>query len=197
MRFNNADLGLFVFQYGLDLLELAAWRPPGEVELEAEAAVAAAANHRVCRQRADTFRTYHRFWGLSAGDGPGANGARLTYRCYSPAGPIDGTAHLTATLASAARCPAAVLEQVQEALRDRALSACGRYGLSSVNLDRGWVGPDMIGIDAGAVVLALDNLLMANRVRTVFHQVGCVQAGCERLGFVARPTARPAGRAAS
>jgi hypothetical protein len=197
LRFNNADLGLFVFQYGLDLLDLAAWRPPGEVDLEAEAAVAAEANRRACRQRADAFRTYRRFWGLSAGDGPGAGGARLTYRCYSPGGPVDGTVHLMATLASAARHPGAVLEQVQQALRDRALGACGRYGLSSVNLDRGWVGPDMIGIDAGAAVLALDNLLMAGRVRAVFHQIGCVRAGCERLGFVLRAPARPAWRDAS
>jgi hypothetical protein len=192
LRFNNADLGLFVFQYGLDLLDLTAGRPPGEVALEAEAAVAAEANRRACRQRDNAFRTYRRFWGLSAGDGPGARGAHPAYRCYSPAGPIDGTAHLTATLASAARHPAAVLEQVQEALRDRALGACGRYGLSSVNLDRGWVGPDMIGIDAGAAVLALDNLLMAGRVRAVFHQVPCVQAGCERLGFIPRTPARAA-----
>ena len=197
LRFNNADLGLFVFQYGLDLLDLASWRPPGGVDLEAEAAVAAEANRRACRQRADAFRTYRRFWGLSAGDGPGADGARPDYCCYSPAGPIDGTAHLTATLASVARNPAAVLENVQQALRDRALGACGRYGLSSVNLDRGWVGPDMIGIDAGAAVLALDNLLMAGRVRAVFHQVGCVRAGCERLGFVLRVPTRPAWRAAS
>jgi len=186
LRFNNADLGLFVFQYGLDLLDLAAWRPPGEVDLEAEAAIAAEANRRACWERADTFRTYRRFWGLSAGHGPGASGARLAYICHSPAGPIDGTAHLTATLASAARHPAAVLENVQQALRDRSLGALGRYGLSSVNLDRGWVGPDMIGIDAGAAVPALDNLLMAGRVRAVFYQVGCVRTGCERLGFVPR-----------
>src|SRR5262249_59184084 len=96
---------------------------------------------------------------------------------------------------TAARPLGAVLEHVQQALRDRALGACGRYGLSSVNLDRGWVGPDMIGIDAGAAVLALDNLLIAGHVRTVFHQVGCVRAGCERLGFVPPAPARPAWRA--
>jgi hypothetical protein len=56
-----------------------------------------------------------------------------------------------------------VLENLQQALCDRALGACGRYRLSSVNLDRGWVGPDMIGIDAGAAVLALDNLFTAGR----------------------------------
>src|SRR5262249_50660187 len=39
-RFNNADLGLFVFQYGLDLLDLEHWRAPGEVDLLAEAKLA-------------------------------------------------------------------------------------------------------------------------------------------------------------
>src|SRR5262249_10829042 len=58
LPFNNAALGLFVFQSGRDLLALAAWRPPGEVDLEAEAAVAAEANRHACRQRADAFRTY-------------------------------------------------------------------------------------------------------------------------------------------
>jgi hypothetical protein len=197
LRFNNADLGLFVFQYSLDLLDFAAWRPPGGVDVEAEATVAVEANRRACQQRANIFRTYRRFWGLSAGDGPGAGGARLAYRCYSPAGPIDGTAHLTATLASVARHPAGVLENVQQAVRERALGAYGRYGLSSINLDRGWVGPDMIGIDTGAAVLALDNLLMAGRVRAVFHQIGCVRAGCERLGFVLCEPARPAWRASA
>src|SRR5262249_17955985 len=33
LRFNNADLGLFVFQYGLDLLDLGAWREPGGLDL--------------------------------------------------------------------------------------------------------------------------------------------------------------------
>src|SRR5262249_35828749 len=36
-HFNNADLGLFVFQYGLDLLDLETWRAPGSLDLSAEA----------------------------------------------------------------------------------------------------------------------------------------------------------------
>ena len=39
-RFNNADLGLFVFQYGLDLLDLTRWRSPDGLDLAAEASVA-------------------------------------------------------------------------------------------------------------------------------------------------------------
>jgi hypothetical protein len=185
-HFNNADLGLFVFQYGLDLLDLTCWQAPGPVELFAEARLAAEANREVCRAEAGRFTTYRRFWGLSAGDGPGEGGERDTYRIYAPTGPVDGTAHVMATLASIVHCPEAVLENIQEARRDSRLQAQGRYGLSNINLDRGWVGRDMVGIDAGAAVLALDNFLMAGRVREVFHRVPCVQRGLEHLGFCSR-----------
>jgi hypothetical protein len=185
LRFNNADLGLFVFQYGLDLLDLRRWRPPGAVDLWAEAGVAARANQRACHAAAAQFTTYRRFWGLSAGDGPGKRSTPDRYRIYSPAGLIDGTAHLTASLASVAHCPEAVLQNLHEAEHDRQLNAHGRYGLCNVNLDHHWVGRDMVGIDAGAAVLALDNYLMADRVRTVFHGLPCVRRGMERMRFAA------------
>lgn len=182
-RFHSADLGLFVFQYGLDLLDVRAWQAPGAVDLFAEAGVAARANAEACRQAADRFRTYRRYWGLSAGDGPGDPPADDTYRCYTPAGPLDGTAHLTATLASVAHTPGSVLENLHEAHADQALPSRGRYGFASVNVDRGWVARDMVSIDAGAAVLALDNYLTDNRVREVFHRLPCVARGLERLGF--------------
>jgi hypothetical protein len=70
-RFGSADLGLFVFQYGLDLLDLDEWREPGGVHLAAEAARATEAHHRFCRSLADRFVTFKDYWALSAGDGPG------------------------------------------------------------------------------------------------------------------------------
>jgi hypothetical protein len=82
-----------------------------------------------------------------------------------------------------AHTPGAVLQNVHEAEHDRRLHIGGRYGLSNVNLDRHWIGRDMVGIDAGAAVLALDNYLMADRVRAVFHGLPCVRRGVERLGF--------------
>ncbi len=181
-EFNNADLGLFVFQYGFDLLDLDAWRRPGDPDLWAEARTAAVANEAACRAAAGQYATYRRFWGLSAGDGPpDGDDQESDYRAYAPCGPIDGTAHLTATLASAAHHPEGVLRNLHEARGEEAL--LGRYGLSSVNLDRGWVARDMVGIDAGAAVLALDNCLMGGRVRQVFHGLPCVRRAMERLGF--------------
>jgi hypothetical protein len=181
-HFNNADLGLFVFQYGLDLLDLRAWRRPGDPDLWAEARTAALANEGACRLAAAEHATYRRFWGLSAGDGPPEGLAETeTYRLYSPAGPLDGTAHLTATLASVAHHPEGVLRNLHEARHEGTL--LGRYGFSSVNLGRGWAARDMVGIDAGAAVLALDNYLMGHRVRDTFHGLPCVRRALERLGF--------------
>jgi hypothetical protein len=185
LRFNNADLGLFVFQYGLDLLDAQQWRVPGSVNLAAEARLATWANRRTCLALAETYRTYRSFWGLSAGDGPG-DGRVDSYRCYSPAGPIDGTAHLTATVASVAHAPGEILDNLYRAQHDSALSIRGRYGFSNVNRDRNWVSRDLVGIDAGATVLALDNVLMANRVRSAFHGLPWVRQGLQRLGFSPR-----------
>jgi hypothetical protein len=53
----------------------------------------------------------------------------------------------------------------------------------------------MVGIDAGAAVLALDNFLMADRVREVFHRLPCALRGLKRLGFCARPVPAAAQRA--
>ena len=191
LHFNNSDLGLFVFQYGLDLLDLSNWLPPTGLDLAAESGLAAEANYRLCRELADTFTTYRDYWGLSAGDGPAAPPADLTYRCYAPGGPIDGTAHLTATLASIAQRPERVWENLDRANHDRRAALLGRYGFSNVNLDQNWIGPDMVGIDAGAAVLALDNYLNDNRVRKVFHSIPCVQRGLERSGFCSRLARMP------
>jgi hypothetical protein len=181
-EFNNADLGLFVFQYGLDLLDLRTWQRTGDPDLWAEARTAALANEAVCRGAASQHVTYRRFWGLSAGDGPPEeSGKEYDYRCYAPSGPIDGTAHLTAAVASVVHHPEGVLRNLHEARREENL--LGRYGLSSVNLDRGWRAGDMVGIDAGAAVLALDNFLMNYRVRQVFHNLRCVARALGRLGF--------------
>lgn len=195
LHFNNCDLGLFVFQYGLDLLNLSGWLAPNGIDLAAESAVAAEANYRVCRDLAEVYTTYRDYWGLSAGDGPSGPPAELAYRCYAPGGPIDGTAHITATLASIGCRPDLVWENLDRTDCEQRWPIRGRYGYSNVNADRDWIGSDMVGIDAGAAVLALDNYLNANRVRNVFHGIPCVQRGLDRSGFQA-PLPPPPARAA-
>lgn len=190
LRFNNADLGLYAFEYGLDLLDWQHWQAPGPVDLVAEARVATRANRLFCREAATRFRTYQLFWGLSDGDGPGDTPMHDDYRPYSPTDPLDGTAHLTATLAAVAWDPPAALENLERADHDGPPGLRGRYGFSNVNLDRHWVGRDRVGIDSGSVVIALDNYLHADRVRRVYQAIPYVRRGLERLGFVRRdPTA--------
>jgi hypothetical protein len=183
LHFASADLGLFVFQYGLDLLDLATWHEPGGLDLAGHAAVATEANCRCCLAASHRFRTYRHYWGLSAGDGPGETPGADTYRCYAPGRPLDGTAHLTAALASVAHRPALVLDNLLRARREPRLQPLGRYGFSNLNLDRRWVGRDLVGIDAGAAVLALDNVLAEGRARKVFHALPCVERGLGRIGF--------------
>ena len=191
-RFNNADLGLFVFQYGLDLIDPREGPIGEDLDLMREAAVATAANRDACRGSARVFRTYRQFWGLSAGDGPGPSPTRTAYRAYSPTGPIDGTAQLMAALASIAHDPDAVFANLHAARSQRAHAPLGRYGLSNINLDRRWVGHDMVGIDAGAAVLALENALEGDRVRRIFHGLPSVRRGLARLGMTERSERRKA-----
>ena len=182
-RFCSADLGLFVFQYGLDLLNLRQWKMPGEIDLVVDAELACSANYQSCLELANQFPTFGHHWGLSAGDGPGDRPETDTYRCYAPGGPVDGTAHLTATLASIAHLPELVLENLHRAELNTALPSRGRYGFSNINHGRNWVGRDMVGLDAGAALLAVDNFIMQDRVRQAFHQVPFVQNGIDRIGF--------------
>jgi hypothetical protein len=179
----------------MDLLNLSEWLAPNGIDLATESGVAAEANYRVCHELADRFATYRDYWGLSAGDGPDDSPQNFAYRCYAPSGPIDGTAHITATLASIAHQPELVWENLHHASHERRWPILGRYGFSNVNADRNWFAPDMVGIDAGAAVFALDNYLNENRVRNVFHSIPCVQRGLERSGFRA-PLPPPPVRAA-
>src|SRR5262249_18914551 len=113
----------------------------------------------------------------SAGDGPEG------YQAYAPGGLIDGTAHITATLASYAQRPAVGWENVCRALRTSP-PIRGRYGFSNVNLGAGGASPDVVGIDVGMAALALDNVFCAGRVRRTFTSLPLVCRGLGRLGFV-------------
>jgi hypothetical protein len=196
LSFPSADLGLFVFQYSLELLDFEAYPVPGARDLRADALLATRANYLACRS-ATRFRTYRDFWGLSAGDGPGDVAGPDRYRCYSPAEALDGTAHLTATLASIASGPELVLENVRAAEAQSPYAVHGRYGYSNINIDREWCSRDVVGIDVGAAALAIDNFLYGGRVRRLFHTVACVDLALGRLCARPRCASAAAWRQAS
>jgi hypothetical protein len=190
LRFPSADLGLFVFQYSLELLDLQHYEMPGMIDWYAEACIATQANYQACRSAASRFETYRNLWGLSAGDGPPPQEGKDVYRCYSPRHGMDGTAHVTATLASLSTWPELVLENVHAAERESRHAIHGRYGYSNVNIDRHWISRDVVGIDLGAAVLALDNCMHHGRVRRVFHELDCIRQALEQLQAHRRPASQ-------
>lgn len=172
----SADLGLFVFQYSLEVLDSAHLARLTGLDLADECRRGVSANFDFCRSLAGKFRTFRHFWGISAGDGPpDAPGGRDCYRAYSPLHHVDGTAHITATIASIGVRPELVLENLHEARNFKGLALEGRYGFSNVNLDANWVSRDVVGIDLGAAVMALDNFLHQGRVRQAFQSLDCVR----------------------
>ena len=141
LRFASADLGLFVFQYGLDLLDLRAWERPARSICS------------VGRSSPSPLRPTLR---LPIGRGPLLDlppllgtGPRVTAPPRRPAGtsiaitprlaPSTAPLHLTATLASATHRPGEVLDNLRAADPDGRLGARGPLRLQQrFNLDAGW-----------------------------------------------------------
>ncbi|MDD4318933.1 MAG: glucoamylase family protein [Candidatus Peribacteraceae bacterium] len=180
VKFASADLGLFAHQYGFDLLHLREWKNPGSIDLLEQARLATRANILASQAMSKDFSTFRTgLWGLSAGDGP--SGPDSAYRIYTPRS-CDGTAHVMSSVASIAHDQAAVLRNLL--LADDIPNARGRYGYGNINLENGtWVSGDVVGIDVGAALLALDNHLHDDRIRHAFHAFPPVQRGLKALGF--------------
>jgi hypothetical protein len=141
-------------------------------------------NERVCRSLGVLYETYaDKLWGLSAGDGPSESGD--VYKAYSPT-TADGTAHITATLASVEVAPKSVLDNALRAsklrLGPQKLEPLGKYGFSNINVDRLWISRDVVGIDIGAAIMSIDNYLNDNRVKQSFLRLGFVNRAAKVLG---------------
>lgn len=177
-RLGSADLGLFALTWSLELFDFAPYYFTDGLNLAREADIGARLNYRICRAQSGRFKTFKAYWCLSAGDGPPYEGKEAVYREYSPK-LSDGTANLQAAVTALRTCPDEVFANLEAAAKDGRI--LGRYGLSSVNLDRGFVSPDVIGTDAGAAALAVHNVLFDEEVRTVFHNVPCIVAAREGM----------------
>lgn len=190
----NGALGLFVSQYSLELVDFSRIPLPGNVRLQAECRQGVRANYRACRNESVRFKTYRRFWGMSAGDGPPAEDPQLAaqhsddafkhpdeYRPYGPVEPpaIDGTAHVMATVASVRVEPHLVLQNMRATRGFKRM--LGRYGYSNVNLDRNWFSRDVVGIDVGAACMGIDNALHGNRLPRLFARSAPVARAISRF----------------
>ena len=114
------------------------------------------ANHAYCARNPQRSRTYSStIWGITACDQPPPVG----YGAQEPAdGRNDGTVAPTAMLSGFPFVPdlaRASLRALWEQYRDR---IWGRYGFANAfNVDKDWYDPDVIGIDLGMMLLAIEN----------------------------------------
>lgn len=179
--FISSDLGLFTFQYSHLLLDGAKLPPVKGKNLLAESIEGTLANREFCAALREQYRTFQTFWGVSAGDGPPNHPSGPDeYRAYDPQS-VDGTSHIEATVASLEVAPEHVLANLMNAEEPQWKRLHGRYGYSNVNVDRNFVSRDVVGIDVGAALFALDNTLHNGRVRKVFMRVQPVRRALHRL----------------
>ncbi len=112
------------------------------------------ANHAYCARNAGKVKTYSpTIWGITASDVPSGYGAHRPVD-----GKNDGTVAPTAMLSSIFVTPGlahASLRALWDQYRDR---IWGRYGFSNAfNVDKAWYDKDVIGIDLGMMLLAIEN----------------------------------------
>jgi len=168
------DLPLFVHQYSHCFVDLK--RIATEKENFFENSVKATHYHReLAKFHADKSLTFGAgFWGLSAGDSP------LGYLPYSPSF-FDGTVCPGCTGGSAMFVPE-ITDDLEKWARHETL--WGRYGFADgINLDKRWVGPDVIGITVGALYLSLANL------ETAQPKIPAIEQGLELVNSISRAVA--------
>ena len=145
-------------------------------------------HRRFCADHAGEVETYARgFWGLNASDGPDG------YAAYgAPDGPHDGTVSPTGAICSITFTPELALSAAR-ALYEKAGDALwGHYGFANAfNIDRNWYGRDVIGIDLGMVLLAIENY-RTGLIWALMDRAPLTAQAFRAAGF--RPTMEPEPR---
>lgn len=137
------------------------------------------ANRAYCIENPKGFKAYGSdFWGLSASDSPDG------YRAFGIPNMHDDNGTITPT-SVAASMPFTPDESMAclENLKKSYPSAYGKYGFSNaLNPSRDWVGPDVIGIDLGMMLVGVENF-RTGLIHRLTSKNEVVKQGMERLGF--------------
>jgi hypothetical protein len=145
-------------------------------------------HRQFCIDRAGDMQTYAQgFWGLNASDGPDG------YAAYgAPDGPHDGTVSPTGAICSITFTPAMALSAARDLYEKAGDALWGRYGFTNAfNIDRNWHGRDVIGIDLGMALLAIENY-RTGLVWALMDRAGSTGQAFRAAGF--RPTVEPEPR---
>jgi hypothetical protein len=145
--------------------------------------------HRLfCTHRAHERQTYAEgFWGLNASDGPDG------YMVYgAPGGPEDGTVSPTGAMCSITFTPGAALSAAGALYAKVGAALWGNYGFANAfNIDRSWYDRDVIGIDLGMALLAIENY-RSSLIWTLMGSFEATASAFRAAGF--RSTAEPEPR---
>lgn len=140
---------------------------------------AALGNRQYCIDNPKGYAAYGpNFWGLSACDVPGG------YDAKGAPGSIndDGTITPTSAVASIQFVPNLAIKFAESMRKDHP-EAWGRYGFpNGYNPTQKWVGPDVIGIDLGMMMTAVENYRTGLIAKLSMSNPN-VQRGYERIGF--------------
>ena len=194
IKIASGDLGLFTHQWGLELFPAEPLTKVIGIDLMAEHAKAVQAELDLKRESG--------LWGISAGDEPCDEGTDQTggistvirYAEHS-LGANDQTFNITASIASIGVNPRAVLqnlEKVKESEQRYSRRIMGRYGPSNFKICKKGdkeillIGSDAVGVDVGAAMLAIENVIGDNDVRNTFRKLPCIQRATERMAAVAK-----------
>jgi hypothetical protein len=110
-------------------------------------------HRKFCQTKAKERKTYRaNIWGLNASDGPKG------YMAYGVPEPEDGTVSPTGVLAAILFTPEEAIAAGFTMYVQYGNKIWGKYGFSNAfNVDADWYGPDVIGIDLGMAMLAIEN----------------------------------------
>jgi len=128
-------------------------------------------------------------WGLSAADGPGDRYTIYGFPPGDPQAPTDGTIVPYAIAGSMPFLPAHSLRALRK-LYDEHHEAWGKFGFTdSINPTTGFVSRDSIGLDAGTILLGVENE-RSGFVWEHFMKNRWIQDGLLRIGW-RTPSASP------
>ncbi|MCW3095594.1 MAG: hypothetical protein JWL77_1212 [Chthonomonadaceae bacterium] len=119
------------------------------------------AHYNYCARRPQLYPHHQEtLWGINACDQPPAKPGRPNgYNAQNPLdGENDGTVAPTAALAAVTFLPEVADRALQDLSNAYRANAWGRYGFANaINPSRNWFSPDVIGIDLGMMLLAIEN----------------------------------------
>jgi hypothetical protein len=110
-------------------------------------------NRQYCIDLMPKRKTYAPdIWGINANDAPEG------YRAFGAPGEEDGTVSPTGAISSLLFTPELSIACARAIYTRHGHHLWGRYGFGNAfNIDKNWYGPDVIGIDLGMAMLAIED----------------------------------------